>query len=183
MLSRFGPTVAVSACDVAGLKVAALHAHWSPVTETDLSVNQALLSSGLYCGPFTPIRSGGLTNLLAQGGGSTSSLLTSSVRRAGSLEPVVSCVLMYHLHARTFSSIWEPANSADILSRALRANVLRTVIGLSPVRGSTCKMPRIVSRLVSQNERICGKSQGISESRILQALGFRLLFLFCLVPN
>lgn len=135
-------------------------------------MTQALLSSGLYCGPFTPIGSGGLTNLLAQVGGSTSSVLTSSVRRAGSLEPAVSRVLMYRLHARTFSSIWEPANSADILSRALRGNVLRSVIGLSPVRGSTCKMPHIVSRVVSQNARICGKSQGISEPRVPQALVF-----------
>lgn len=130
MLSRFGPSVAVSACDVAGLKAAALHSHWSPVPETDLSVSQALLSSGLHCGPFTPIGSGGLTHLLAQVGGSTSSLLTSSVRRAGSLEPEASRVLMYHFHARTFSSIWDPANSsADILSPALGAVCCAQLLG------------------------------------------------------
>lgn len=39
--------VAVSALDVAGLKAAALHSYWSPVTEADPFVNQAFFSLGL----------------------------------------------------------------------------------------------------------------------------------------
>ena len=119
--------------------------------EADPSVNQAFFKTGEYLGPCTLISFVIGTNLLAQVGGSTSSLLTSSVRRASSPVPQVLHILIYHFHANAFSSILLPASSSAVIFSQARTGIVLLTVIFWPIKGSVCNKAQYSVRINSSN--------------------------------